>query len=265
MNPKIIFEDDDILVLDKPAGWIVNDASTTCKQPTVQNWLVMNFDFPLFENREFRSGIVHRIDKETSGILLVAKNKKAYEDLQEQFKTRKVQKIYTALVHGKVEPGEGKIEVPLGRLPWRRERFGILPGGRESSTEYKVLNFFSKDRDGFSLLEISPKTGRTHQIRVHFKYFGHPIVADEFYAGRKTSRKDRLWCPRLFLHATRILFQHPLTKKQVILKSYLPQDLQKSLKSLNKKYPLSQSSLHKPESYLDLKSETTCPKTKKIN
>jgi 23S rRNA pseudouridine1911/1915/1917 synthase len=228
VEPKIIYEDDSLMVIDKPAGWIVNDATTTAHQPTVQSWL-SKMAYPLARSREYRSGIVHRLDKETSGILVVAKTKEAFENLQKQFKERKIQKTYTALVHGKVEPKEGIVEAPVGRLPWRRDRFGVLPGGREAKTDYKVI---SSDA-GHSLLELFPKTGRTHQIRIHLKYLGHPIVADEFYAGRKTARADRVWCPRLFLHASKIEFIHPTSGKVVSFSSDLPSDLREALSKLS--------------------------------
>lgn len=237
-NPKIIYEDESIFVVDKPAGWITNEADTTTTQPVIQKWVRENFDYPLKGEGEYRDGIVHRLDKETSGILLVAKTKEVFEKLQAEFKNREVQKTYTALLHGKVEPEEGKIEATVGRLPWRRDRFGVLPGGRESVSEYKVVKFFPEERGGYSLVEFNPRTGRTHQIRIHAKHIGHAIVADEFYAGRKTARNDRKFCPRLFLHASAISFIHPGTGKRVEYESELPDDLKKVLETL------SRSSLH---------------------
>jgi len=245
MEPRIIFEDDYLIVLDKPPGWVVNEADTTKHQKVVQKWLVKERPYELAKNSELRSGIVHRLDKETSGVLVVAKKAMAFKDLQAQFKARKVKKTYTALVHGKVEPEKGTINAPVGRLPWNRERFGVLPGGRSAETKYKVVGYYeceevrpfkvhlsrAKSRD-YSLLTLSPKTGRTHQIRIHLKYLGHPIVSDEFYAGRKTARRDRIWCPRLFLHANKISFTHPEKGKIVSFKSKLPDDLQSCLKKL---------------------------------
>ena len=225
VNPTIIFEDESILVLAKPSGWITNDASTTTTQPVIQTWLRENLKYLLVGDRDRRDGIVHRLDKETSGLLVVAKTITAFENLQSQFKERKVAKTYIALAHGEVIPKEGKIEASVGRLPWRRQRFGVLPGGREAVTNYKVLKTLSKDNEKFSLVELYPKTGRTHQIRIHLKFIGHPIVGDNFYAGRKTSRDDRLWCPRLFLHAAKISFFHPETGKELTFESELPKDL----------------------------------------
>lgn len=217
------------MILDKPSGWITNDASTTTTQPVIQTWVKENFDYPLKGSREARDGIVHRLDKETSGILIVAKTMDAFNELQRQFKERIVEKSYVALAHGRVEPSEGEIKAPVGRLPWRRDRFGILPGGRDSLTFYKVKKYY-KD---YTLLELFPKTGRTHQIRIHLKHIGHPIVGDTFYAGRKTARRDRLWVPRLFLHASSIKFIHPVTTTQVEFKSELSQDLESSLHGLS--------------------------------
>lgn len=228
MIPQVIYQDDSILVLDKPSGWITTDADTTTSQPVVQAWLRDNFDYPLIGENDYRDGIVHRIDKETSGILIVAKTKEAFKKLQSEFKQREVKKEYTALVHGRLETSTGDINVPVGRLPWRRDRFGVFPGGRNSETTYKVEKTFK----GYSLVTFMPKTGRTHQIRVHTKYLGHPIVGDSFYAGRKTARSDREWCPRLFLHASKIRFIHPITGKTVEFTSKLPRDLMEAVKTL---------------------------------
>ncbi len=237
MQPKVIFEDKYLLILDKPSGWIVNKAKTTRGQKVIQAWLDKK-DHPLAKSRKYRSGIVHRLDKETSGVLVVAKTKDTFKNLQIQFKARKVEKKYLALVHGKVEPEQGSIEVPVGRLPWNRERFGVLPGGRPAETNYQVVFYYllstAKPLAHYSLLTLLPKTGRTHQIRIHLKHLRHPIVSDQFYAGRKTARSDRTWCPRLFLHASEISFKHPKSSKKVSFKSNLPYDLKKSLKKLSK-------------------------------
>ena len=230
---KIIYEDDDILVLDKPSGITVNNSDTTKNEKTLQDFAEEKLNIQKSkpvgaESADFydRSGIVHRIDKETSGILLVAKNKESFENLQLQFKERKVDKAYIALVHGHVDSLEGQIAVPVGRLPWNRKRFGVLIGGREAITFYKVLEKLEKP---FTLLELVPKTGRTHQIRVHLQYFNHPIFGDFLYAGRKTSRQDRKILERFFLHAQKINFYHPRTGERVGFESKLPPELENAL------------------------------------
>lgn len=230
---NILFEDDDVLVLDKPAGITVNRSDTTRGQETVQDWIEKTKgQFSQNKESDFykRNGIVHRIDKETSGILLVAKNVQAFENLQKQFKERVIEKTYLALVHGKVVPEKGEINVPVERLPWDRKKFGVLAGGKEAVTLYSVLSTFklelSKHKiEELTLLELNPKTGRTHQIRVHLKYFNHPIFSDYIYAGRKTAREDRKILNRVFLHAHKITFLHPKTNKKISIESPLPFEL----------------------------------------
>lgn len=238
---KVIYEDKDFLVLDKPAGITVNRADTTKNEETVQDFIENKYpEIKLNpDDSDFykRAGIVHRIDKETSGILLVAKTPQAFENLQAQFKERNVSKTYIALVHGNVSPGEGEIAVPIGRLPWNRERFGVLAGGKEASTKYKVLETFitsidKRKRQALTLLLLYPKTGRTHQIRVHLKYFNHPIFGDYLYAGRKTSRKDREILPRVFLHAKNITFKHPGSGEVISFESKLPFELFSTIERL---------------------------------
>ena len=243
MEPKVIFEDREILVLDKPTGMIVNRSDTTVGEKTVQEWVEQKFKvqsskFKVDEGSDFynRAGIVHRLDKETSGILLVAKTPQAFVNLQAQFKERKVQKTYIALAHGKIEPSEGEINVAVGRLPWNRKRFGVLSGGREAITKYKILDIkyylSGKEREPLTLLELSPKTGRTHQIRVHLQYIHHPIFADPLYAGRKTSRNDRKLLSRIFLHASKISFFHPRKNDLISFESPLPETLNNFLGGL---------------------------------
>jgi len=234
---KIIYEDQDLLILDKPSGITVNKADTTKDELTVQDFLedkFKNHEAYLSADPESdfykRAGFVHRIDKETSGILVVAKNPESFVNLQAQFKERKVNKTYVALAHGHIDISEGEINVPIERLPWNRKRFGVLAGGKEAVTYYKVIRKFEKP---FTLLELNPKTGRTHQIRVHLKYFNHPIFGDELYAGRKTSREDRKILERVFLHAQRISFFHPKTEARVEFESPLPYELQSVLDYLD--------------------------------
>lgn len=226
--PQIIQEDVNFFIVNKPSGWVTNDADTAVNQPVLQKYMRENFDYPLATHYEHRNGIVHRLDKETSGIVLVAKNEETFFYLQSLFKERKVKKGYLALLHGELKEQRGIVEAEVGRLPWNRRRFGIIAGGRHSLTRYRVRSIYKKDDIHYSLVEFFPETGRTHQIRIHAKHIGHPIVSDEFYAGRKTSRKDRIWCDRLFLHAYTISFpdKHGET---VTATSELPNDLANSL------------------------------------
>jgi len=253
-KPQIIFQDEFFLVLDKPAGMVVNRAETTRGEETVQDWIEHNFDFPISSCESLRNGIVHRLDKETSGLLLVAKTQPVFENLQQQFKERKVKKKYLTLVHGEVEPEEGAIEASISRSPFDRKKFGVFLGGREAKTNYRVLEYLGPvklfppkkpikgtlfggppelaTQKEFTLLELTPETGRTHQIRVHLKFIGHPVVEDEKYAGRKTARQDRQWCPRQFLHAAGLSFDHPVTGQRMEFSSKLPSDLQLAMMKL---------------------------------
>lgn len=241
MEPTILFEDESLLVIDKPFNMVVNRSDTTAHMRTVQDWVTeklkiksekLNVDE---EGNDFynRAGIVHRIDKETSGILLIAKDPESFQNLQLQFKERTVQKKYRALVHGKVTPKTGEIHIPVGRLPWNRKQFGVVAGGKDAVSFYSVIDYFewnSKPKEIVSFLSVEPKTGRTHQIRVHMKYLGYPIVADFLYAGRKTSIKDRKVLNRVFLHAAEIAFRHPRTQEEIHIKSNLPQELEDFMK-----------------------------------
>lgn len=234
MKPKVVLENNNFLFINKPTGWVVNEAKTTGNNPVIQTWIREKFDFPLAKDREYRNGIVHRLDKGTSGVLIVAKTRKAFEFAQKQFKKRKVEKTYLLLAHGKIELKVGTIEAPVGRLPWNRERFGVIPGGRDSLTKYKVVEYLlDDDKKHYTLVEAYPKTGRTHQIRIHLKHIGHPIVSDTFYAGRKTNRTDRLWCPRLFLHALRIKIAD-IEGGELEVEAPLSKDLSYALKKLKK-------------------------------
>ncbi|NMC59140.1 MAG: RNA pseudouridine synthase, partial [Candidatus Methanofastidiosa archaeon] len=142
MEPRVIYEDESFFVVDKPTGWITNDSDTVTNQPVLQKWIRENFQYHLNGNKEMRDGIVHRLDKETSGIVLVAKTQQSFERLQSEFKNREVHKTYIALLHGKIDPEEGTIEVTVGRLPWRRDRFGVVPDGRSSLSNYKLQKFY---------------------------------------------------------------------------------------------------------------------------
>jgi 23S rRNA pseudouridine1911/1915/1917 synthase len=232
-EPILIYEDNSVLVLDKPSGWVVNDANTSHGNPILQSWIKNNFNFELSGNDYRRSGIVHRLDKETSGAIIVAKDDHAFVNLQQQFKERLIKKEYLALVHGWVRDTNGIIVAPVGRLPWNREKFGVMPSGKPSETAYELVSvYLNALNNNFSLVRLLPKTGRTHQIRIHLKYIGHPIVSDSAYGGRKTSRSDRLWCNRLFLHAAKISFIHPESNKIINIESKIPDYLASVLKGL---------------------------------
>jgi 23S rRNA pseudouridine1911/1915/1917 synthase len=231
MEIPILFEDDSVCVIDKPAGIVVNRAESV-KEETIQDWVEKRMHLSNSNNsanllNDFinRAGIVHRIDKETSGILLIAKTKESFIELQRQFKEHIIKKKYIAIVHGEVLPDLGEINAPVGRLPWNKERFGIVPGGKESKTAYKKIKDFVRDGEKFSLLELYPQTGRTHQIRVHLKYINHPILGDYLYAGRKVQRNDRVWAMRVMLHAFEIIFMHPVNGNAIEIKSPMPDDM----------------------------------------
>jgi len=262
----ILFEDADLLVINKPAGITVNNSQTTRGESTVQDLVeeylqldrVKASEAPPVEEKNSeeidtsdtsdtsdtfntasafsdRAGIVHRIDKETSGILLIAKNEKAFANLQAQFKAREVHKVYIALAHGRVAPQKGEINVPVGRLPWNRRQFGIVAGGRESVTFYEVSGYFRTDdkrKEVVTMVKLKPITGRTHQIRVHLQYLGFPIFSDFLYAGRKTQREDRKLLERVFLHAREISFLHPTTNERLEMEAPLPDELQKVMDHL---------------------------------
>ncbi|OGH38798.1 MAG: hypothetical protein A2905_02450 [Candidatus Levybacteria bacterium RIFCSPLOWO2_01_FULL_36_10] len=236
-QPEVIYEDEYIAVIGKPAGLIVNRADTAKDVETLQDWVdnklkIKNSKLKITdETKDFleRSGIVHRLDKETSGLLIIARDYISFLDLQKQFKQGRVEKTYVALVHGKITLPEGEINVPIGRLPWDRRKFGVIPAGRESQTFYKVLEYkkikYDKKEEDLTLVELYPKTGRTHQIRVHLRYLGFPVVGDELYAGRKNFKNDRKLLNRHFLHAEKIKFYHPQSEEILEFESPLPQEL----------------------------------------
>lgn len=242
MNPQIIFSDANLVVINKPSGMIVNKADTNRDLFTVQDWILQNFKLKTESlkdaaDSEFlkRGGIVHRLDKETSGVLIIALNEDAFVFLQQQFKEREVKKEYVALCHGKMIE-EGEINVPIGRLPWNRTRFGVIPRGRESYTKFKTLSHYvfkeGRVSEELSLVRVLPLTGRTHQIRVHMQYAGHPIFADSLYGGRKAYARDKRYLNRHFLHAQKLTIKNPETKKLTTFEAPLSQELVSFLKLL---------------------------------
>src|SRR3989344_2630283 len=253
MKLQIIFEDSEILVLEKPAGLVVN-RSETVKEETLQDLLSTYFNLGDDLGIGDRVGMVHRLDRETSGLFLVAKTQKSFENLQDQFKERKVEKEYVCLAHGQINRDFGVIEGDVGRIG-KFGKFGIVERGRESRTEFKVvgkyefkaknfekliseartksrMNYLTRQAKKYTLFALFPKTGRTHQIRVHIKSIGHPAVSDLIYTPKKLLKFDLLWCPRLFLHASSLKFIHPKTKRNIEFKSDLPGDLKDALSYL---------------------------------
>ncbi len=218
----ILFEDQELLVINKPAGLVVHPAAGHA-QDTLVNALLHHLP-SLAQMHPTRPGIVHRLDKDTSGVMVVAKTNLALHSLQRQFKTRQVQKLYVALVHGWPQAPEGIIDVPLGRNPKNRQHFAPLPNGKPARTKYTVTQVFEE----YSLLNIELETGRTHQIRVHLAWLGHPVVGDTVYGHRKT----RLPLARQFLHASQLSFTHPTAAERLTFKAPLPPELQVVLQSL---------------------------------
>jgi 23S rRNA pseudouridine1911/1915/1917 synthase len=218
---KIVYEDDDLLVVDKPPGLSVHPAPGHPSHTLVN--AVLNYLPALADDADsVRPGIVHRLDKDTSGLIIVAKNRLAHENLSDQFKARSVSKSYIVLVKGKLTPESGIIEAAIGRDPHNRQRMAVVARGRDARTEYRVLRYVG----GYSLLEIRPQTGRTHQIRVHLAAIGFPVVGDAAYGVPSPHLS------RQFLHASRLGFSLPSTGRYVEFTSPLPPDLEKALKEI---------------------------------
>jgi 23S rRNA pseudouridine1911/1915/1917 synthase len=214
----IIYEDDDLLVIDKPAGLAVHPAPGHPGH-TLVNAVLAYLPELAADDDTLRPGIVHRLDKDTSGLILVAKNRVAQANLSAQFKSRSVKKSYLVLVRGKLTPENGIIEAAIGRDPKNRQRMAVVSRGREARTEYSVIRY----PGNYSLLEIRPQTGRTHQIRVHLAAIGYPVVGDATY-GVKSPRLTRQ-----FLHASKLGFKLPSSGKYVEFESPLPADLERAL------------------------------------
>jgi len=218
---KVIYEDSDLIVIDKPAGLVVHPAAGHRSGTLVNAILARCPDLGTI-NGTIRPGIVHRLDRDTSGLMMVAKNEAAHARLSHQIKQRLIKKGYIALVSGHLSPEHGIIDAPIGRHPKDRKRMAVVSGGREARTEYKVIKYFAD----YTLVEAMPETGRTHQIRVHFAAIGHPVFGDPVY-GKRSSLLGRQ-----FLHAHRLGFKLPSSGKFVEFKSELPPDLEEVLKQL---------------------------------
>lgn len=257
---KVLYQDDNLFVLDKPFGYAVNSAKTTRYQTTIQD-LLQNSVFPTQRaDTEYlkstdqitnpiadpiadfysRNGIVHRLDKDTSGLLLVAKNPSAFINLQKQFADHVVKKEYVALVYGQiadVEQGQRfVIDMPIARSNKNRQKFAVDQDGKNAVTEIVIDQFLidPKTQQKFTLLTCYPQTGRTHQIRVHLTAMGHPILGDKLYSGKKRYKSNSVSLARQFLHASRLTFVDPIKKTKIVVKSDLPTDLLTVLNSLHK-------------------------------
>jgi 23S rRNA pseudouridine1911/1915/1917 synthase len=223
---NIIFENDDLLIVDKPAGMVVHPAAGHASGTLVNAALGYDPEFGEIGGEE-RPGVVHRLDKETSGLILLARNDHAHRWLQDQFRTRKVEKTYIALVDGHPPTPSGRVEAPIGRDPSHRKKMAIVPAsrGREAVSEYKTLESFHSH----TLLEFHPLTGRTHQIRLHCAFLGCPIVGDKVY-GRK---HQEIKLDRHFLHAARLKITLPHEQAARQFEAPLPAELQAVIDQLH--------------------------------
>jgi 23S rRNA pseudouridine1911/1915/1917 synthase len=218
----IIYEDEGILVIDKPAGLTVHPAPGHPSH-TLVNAILAHCPSLVISKEPMRPGIVHRLDKDTSGLIVIAKNDFAREYLVEQFKSHTVTKGYIVLVKGRLPSEQGIIEAPIGRDPRRRQRMAIVEAGKEATTRYRVRKYL----DNYTLVEVITVTGRTHQIRIHLSAIGYPVVGDPIY-GIKSAHLDRQ-----FVHAYRLGFRLPSTRQYREFASPLPTDLQQALEHLS--------------------------------
>lgn len=219
----IVYEDDDVIVINKPQGMVVHPAPGH-DEHTLVNALLYHCPLSTI-NGTFRPGIVHRIDKDTSGLLMVAKNDKAHRSLAKQLKDKTNIREYVALVHGRIAEDEGTINAPIGRSLKDRKKQAVVKDGRNAVTHFEVLK---KYRD-YTFVKCILETGRTHQIRVHMKYIGHPLVGDPLYGPKKTIKGNGQ-----FLHAGKLGFVHPTTGKLLIFEAPLPKIFQECLEKLDK-------------------------------
>ena len=222
---EVVYEDADLLIVNKPAGLVVHPSAGHDSGTLVNALLGMGGDLaPGGIAGVQRPGIVHRLDRDTSGLLMVARTDAAQASLQAQLKARRVKKTYLALVMGIVVAAAGRIEAPIGRDPARRTRMAVTPGGRASTTGYRIRERFA----GWTLLEVDLVTGRTHQIRVHLEAIGHPVAGDVLY-GTGTSRRGPDGLDRLFLHAWRLELTSPSTGRLLRAEAPLPPELEATL------------------------------------
>jgi len=223
---KILYADEDVIVLDKPSGLVVHPGAGNISG-TLANALLHRFPETASVGPPERPGIVHRLDKETSGVMVAARSARAYDSLLEQFKRKDVWKTYLGLVWGRISAPEGRINWPIGRHATEGKKISVRSRHpKDAETFFKVLQSFQDT----TLLEITPVTGRTHQIRVHLAAAGHPVAGDALYGRKKAAKKF----PRLFLHAHTISFIHPGTGERLTFVSQLPPDLETVLETLSK-------------------------------
>jgi 23S rRNA pseudouridine1911/1915/1917 synthase len=245
---NIVYEDDDLAVIDKPAGMMVHAGAGATEDQrnrgTLVNALLHHFASLSAVGGEMRPGIVHRLDKETSGLIVVAKNDEAHGKLAAQFARREVKKTYVALVHGWPKKDRGTISASISRDRIRRTRMTTRgSGGREAISHYSVIRRLDTAFGKFTLIEVKIDTGRTHQIRVHMASLGHPVVGDRLYGapsemrarrGRATDEGSAIWLARNFLHAAQLELAHPRTGERIALQSKLPEELQAFLATIEK-------------------------------
>jgi len=224
LNLNIVYEDDTVVVVDKPTGMVVHPAAGNLDNTLVNGLLYEVLDLQGIKG-EVRPGIVHRIDKNTSGLLMVAKNDLAVKDLEEQLKNHTVTRLYVGLVAGVISEDRGRIDAPIGRDPMDRKKMAVVKDGKPAITNFKVLERYKKA----TLCEFKLETGRTHQIRVHMKYIGHPLVGDPEYGNKKLVSETGQ-----YLHAKVLGFIHPKTKEYMEFTSELPEYFTQYLNTLEK-------------------------------
>ncbi|MHB8626275.1 MAG: RluA family pseudouridine synthase [Aggregatilineales bacterium] len=226
----VLYEDDSLVAIHKPAGMVVHPAAGIAIG-TLVNAVLARWPQTAQVGSLVRAGIVHRLDKDTSGVIVIAKTEGARRDLMAQFKARTVQKRYVALVYGVPATPTGQIDAPIGRDPHQRKQMAVIRDGKSAITFYKVVQSFgvSQAFRSMSYLELLPKTGRTHQLRVHLAFIKHPIVGDRVYGPRKSSLVGPLHLDRQFLHAEALSLISPATSLPITLHAPLPADLQAAL------------------------------------
>lgn len=226
----VIYEDNDILVVNKQKGLVVHPGNGNL-DGTLANAVMAHCKDSLSGiGGELRPGIVHRLDKDTSGLLIIAKNDKAHIKMSEQIKDRKVKKTYIALVRGIISENEATINMPIGRSTKDRKKMAVTKNGKEAITHFKVLNRFTTNKASYTLLEVKIDTGRTHQIRVHMAEIGHPVIGDTVYSNGKNEFGVVGQC----LHAKKLEFIHPITEKEMNLEAPLPEYFEKIIEELEK-------------------------------